>query len=437
MVTGGYTGPGNISADPLFVNPTAGNDTTYNALLANWTLSACSPCIDSGADSLCNKPLDLEGNPRKFHRIDMGAYELKYDNSVVATNHSNTGRTITTLRWKSSIKPCHTLVFLKDTLTGSPAPAGGTIYTPNTVYGSGTNLDGWFCIYNGQDTTVSVTNLNEGTTYRLAVFNYILDSLYDAPGLMNFNTERTTLGDITKTYGDADFILQAQSFSGISAHTYTIDFDTIATITNDTASLAGAGTATITVRHNGNTEYLSDSTTAGLTVNKALLLVEAADTSRMAGLENPVFRLTYNGFAYDEDTTALIAVPTAFSPANLNSPPGQYPIIPSGGMAENYEISYLDGILTVEINTAIQSVQSQTGLRIYPVPTSDIVHIEALNDHKISQVNLYNLTGNQVLKINTADRQNPDISLKNLPAGDYMMEVNIEGECVRVKVMKR
>lgn len=68
-------GTGNIQTDPLFFNPTLGNDTSYNALEADWRLSAYSPCINAGADSLCNDSTDIIGNQRKYDRIDMGAYE--------------------------------------------------------------------------------------------------------------------------------------------------------------------------------------------------------------------------------------------------------------------------------------------------------------------------------------------------------------------------
>ncbi len=66
-VTGGFTGVGNIDADPLFVAPTAGDGVSYDGLTANWSLQAGSPCIDAGnPDAMYN---DLDGS-----RNDMGAY---------------------------------------------------------------------------------------------------------------------------------------------------------------------------------------------------------------------------------------------------------------------------------------------------------------------------------------------------------------------------
>ncbi len=63
-VEGGYTGDGNIDADPLFVN-SAGGDLH---------LQAGSPCIGA-ADPEAAPKTDIEGNPRD-DEPDMGAYEF-------------------------------------------------------------------------------------------------------------------------------------------------------------------------------------------------------------------------------------------------------------------------------------------------------------------------------------------------------------------------
>ena len=63
-IQGGYTGTGNINADPLFVG---GGD---------YHLTAGSPCIDTGTSSGA-PATDLEGSPRPLGAgYDMGAYEF-------------------------------------------------------------------------------------------------------------------------------------------------------------------------------------------------------------------------------------------------------------------------------------------------------------------------------------------------------------------------
>ncbi|NTW31246.1 MAG: hypothetical protein HGB12_01200 [Bacteroidetes bacterium] len=66
-------------------------------------------------------------------------------------------------------------VFMYAGSTGTSAPADGTTYTANTVFGSsGSQIGstGWYCVYNGTGTSVAVNGLTAGTTYRVHVCEY-------------------------------------------------------------------------------------------------------------------------------------------------------------------------------------------------------------------------------------------------------------------------
>ncbi len=404
-ITGGWAGTGNMNTNPLFRNPSAGIGRTYNAIASDWTLSACSPGINTGADSLCADTTDLGGNPRKYQRIDMGAYELKYDSTILTIRHRNTARTSTTLYWKSAIKPCYTIVFIKDTVAGSPVPAPGIAYTTGSVYGSGSNLNGWYCIYQGLDTTVSVTNLVAGTSYRVAVFNYILNSHYDVPGLMNFNTEKTTLANITKTYGNSPFTIQATSFSGITAHSYAISPASVANMNHDTVSISNTGTATIKARHGGNPLYLSDSTQALLTVNKSPLDAIADNKTKIYGQINPPLTISYAGFVLNENSTVIDILPYAVTNATTLSNVGNYVIEATGGADNNYAINRINGQLV--INKLIIHVNSNqsicngaslaVGSNIY---TATGIYIDTLYSTNIDTIVTTNLVANPVFAFN-------------------------------------
>ncbi len=82
-VKGGYQGFGNLTNDPLFINPPAGFDTTQRTQDFNFRLHPCSPCINAGSNSLTADSLDMDGNPRIVESVDMGAYEYQ----VVETGH--------------------------------------------------------------------------------------------------------------------------------------------------------------------------------------------------------------------------------------------------------------------------------------------------------------------------------------------------------------
>ena len=84
-----------------------------------------------------------------------------------------------------------------------------------------------------------------------------------------------------------------------------------------------------------------------LTVTKAPLTVKAEDATREEGKENPEFTITYNGWKLNDDESVLTSKPKVTTTATVSSSAGKYPITVSGGAAENYDLSYQNGTLTV------------------------------------------------------------------------------------------
>jgi hypothetical protein len=65
------------------------------------------------------------------------------------------------------------VVFAKQASTGTTSPVDNTTYSANTSFGSGTEIaTGWYCVYNGYGTSVTITNLSHSTTYIFQVFEY-------------------------------------------------------------------------------------------------------------------------------------------------------------------------------------------------------------------------------------------------------------------------
>ena len=92
-----------------------------------------------------------------------------------ATNvtFTNTTATGTTTSWTDGSGSSRA-VFIAQASTGSPLPVNSTTYTANTTYASGTQIggSGWYCVYNGTGTTVNITGLTAGTTYRVMAVEY-------------------------------------------------------------------------------------------------------------------------------------------------------------------------------------------------------------------------------------------------------------------------
>lgn len=131
-----------------------------------------------------------------------------------------------------------------------------------------------------------------------------------------------------------------------------------------------------------------------LIVKPAALEVIAEDATRAEGQPNPTFTLRYEGFKNGETEDVLNEKPTATCAADANSPEGTYEIVVEGGDADNYELSYTNGQLTITPAAAIEGVSADTLSSNNPL-------------------NVYSLTGQLV-------RQNAQ-TLSGLPAGVYVV----------------
>ncbi|MGH8623563.1 MAG: MBG domain-containing protein, partial [Burkholderiales bacterium] len=84
-----------------------------------------------------------------------------------------------------------------------------------------------------------------------------------------------------------------------------------------------------------------------LTITTAPLTVTANNATRPVNQPDPPFSATYSGFQFGETPAVLTGALSLTTTAIITSPPGPYPITPSGQTSTNYAISYVDGTLAV------------------------------------------------------------------------------------------
>ena len=89
------------------------------------------------------------------------------------------------------------------------------------------------------------------------------------------------------------------------------------------------------------------------TVTKAPLTVTAKSYTREQGQPNPTFEVTYKTFRNKETAEVFTKQPVIECDATPDSPVGDYEIRVSGAEAQNYEFTYVNGILTVTASTGI------------------------------------------------------------------------------------
>ena len=156
----------------------------------------------------------------------------------------------------------------------------------------------------------------------------------------------------TMTYGNKQSRLPSTTDQGLTL-TWKSDNSSVAAISGYQLTIKGAGTAKLTASNSGDSDYYPFSRTYTLNVDKAPLTITANDCSKSQGEENPELTVTYNGFVNGDDVSALTTLPTVTTTATTNSPAGTYPITVSGASAANYDITYVNGTLTITDDTAV------------------------------------------------------------------------------------
>ncbi len=107
------------------------------------------------------------------------------------------------------------------------------------------------------------------------------------------------------------------------------------------------GSYTIEVKQGSIKNYNVHFESGSLVITKAPLSISAGNYTKKQGDAMPVFKASYAGFKNGEDESVLTKQPVFSCDANEASAPAEYAVTISGADAENYAISYKQGVLTV------------------------------------------------------------------------------------------
>ena len=153
-----------------------------------------------------------------------------------------------------------------------------------------------------------------------------------------------TADDKSRTYGAANPALTL-SYAGFVYN------DGPAALTAPTASTSAeatspAGNYPITLSGGQADNYNLLLHDGNLRIDKANLEARADNKTMVGGTSVPSLTITYTGFVNNEGPSA-ISQPTIATTATSSSSPGNYPITLTGGASDNYNISLVNGTLTV------------------------------------------------------------------------------------------
>jgi|GEM_PF-1509763 hypothetical protein len=171
----GTTGTLNFDADAA-INDSPTGTLTYG-------VTAGSIAIDAGSTDEHNGVSIPTADQRTASRngnTDIGAFE--YNGSLVINEPTTQASEVTftenqynqlTFSWSNG-NGSKRAVFMKQASTGTASPEHNTTYTASSVFGSGTQIgtSGWYTVYNGAGSEVTVTALTAATDYIIQVFEY-------------------------------------------------------------------------------------------------------------------------------------------------------------------------------------------------------------------------------------------------------------------------
>ena len=177
-------------------------------------------------------------------------------------------------------------VFVMQGSTGTALPTNNVSYPADTVFGtpaSQVELTGWYCVYDGTGTHVTVTGLLPSTAYRVHICEYKIGSKTYNTGSStnnpaNFTTypallAAITVGENVSCNGLSDGLATVSASGGNPTYGYV--WSTVPAQTAQTATGLSAGTYTVTV-----TDGVSATITSSIAITQPDVLTASASVSK-------------------------------------------------------------------------------------------------------------------------------------------------------------
>ena len=209
-----------------------------------------------------------------------------------------------------------------------------------------------------------------------SVFNGFLDYekcvLYVPVGCRNKYIQAPFWKNFTHIEESTPIIVRAKSYSRqYGDENPVFEFETEGAALDGTPEIvcsavanSPVGSYIIEVKQGSIKNYNVHFDSGSLVITKAPLTISAGNYTKKQGDAMPVFKASYAGFKNGEDESVLTKQPVFSCEANEASAPAEYAVTISGADAENYDISYEQGHLTVVEADAIV-VRAKSYIRQY------------------------------------------------------------------------
>lgn len=298
--------------------------------------------------------------------------------STTATKTSNVGEYPITISGGSAAN--YEFVCEPGVLTVSKASLTAKVNDATKVYGTKnpTFTIEYFGLKNGESVPAWVTEptIQTDATQSSNVGNYTVQAVNGNPlnyilNEINNGTLRITPASLTIKANDAvrQYYSEEPTFSyhcnGFVNGDSESALSSVPTLSTTATLTSNVGTYDIKVGEVYSTNYAITYVNGTLTITPRMLTASVGNYERLYNEENPIFEVKYEGFVGGDNESQLKSKATASTSATKTSDVGTYPIYVSGGSADNYKLSYVSGVLTInKIEQTISWQQDLTALNV-------------------------------------------------------------------------
>lgn len=194
-----------------------------------------------------------------------------------------------------------------------------------------------------------------------------------------------TAANQTRAYGTANPPLIV-TYSGFINGDSAVSLGLAAVAQTTATASSPPGTYPITVTSGPVANYSVSINPGTLTITKAPLTVAPQNTTKTYGAALPSLTAAYSGFVNGDTVASLDEPVTLSTAAAATSPPGTYPIIPSGGLSQKYDFVMSNGTLTVVKAPLYVTPENATKTYGAPLPSFSATYSGFINSDTVSSL---------------------------------------------------
>ncbi|WKV12637.1 choice-of-anchor D domain-containing protein [Marivirga harenae] len=239
----------------------------------------------------------------------------------------------------------------------------------------------------------------------------------------------------SKTYGDANFDLNATGGASGSPVTYSSSDASVATVVGNTVTIIGAGTTEITASQAGNDDYSAAAAVQTLTVTKAdqSITFEAianqffeVETLTLSATASSGLGVEYTVTSGPATVEANLITLTGLGLVTIEArQAGNINYFAAEEVSQSFEVVAVTAISQAEFSS----------LRLYPNPSSDILKLKNI-DRAVQKIIVFNAKGQRIHQIENP-KQEEQLMVKNWKTGIYMVVVRTANGQQETKFIKK